>query len=145
MNAPFISNLKNGRRNYSSVPAKKATIAIADDEPALRLLLNEVFQKNYQVVTLAGGKDCLEYVNRCEPEVLITDLNMPDISGLETIKEIRKNPNFDRMAIIVLSGAESSLERIKCLDAGADDFMVKPFNPRELEARVKAIRRRIDL
>jgi DNA-binding response OmpR family regulator len=136
-------------RNFSKMngqpPKKKSTVAIVDDEPALRLLLNEYFHKHYTVITLSNGKECLEFVYRAEPEILVIDLNMPDMTGLEVIEVIRKKRVFDRMAIVVLSGEESSLERIKCLEAGADDFVVKPFNPRELHARINSIRRRISL
>lgn len=122
---------------------KLPTLLIVDDEPAIRLLLNEFLQKKFNITTLNDGSSCLKYLAGSEPNVLIIDLNMPDISGLQVIKEIRANPNWNRLAIIVLSGEESSKDRINCLRAGADDYVVKPFNPQELDARVDAILRRI--
>lgn len=123
--------------------SKLPILLIVDDEPALRLLLNEFFKKQFTIIALEGGKACLQYLeDREEPQVLIIDLNMPDLSGIEVIKRLRSNPKWDRLAVIVLSSAESSKDRITCLRAGADDFVIKPFNPAELDARVHAILRR---
>lgn len=123
---------------------KMPILLIVDDEPALRLLLNQFFQKNFNIVTLDGGFACLKYLEeKDEPQVLIIDLNMPDMSGVDVIKKIRSNPNWDKLAILVLSSAESSKDRINCLNSGADDFVIKPFNPEELNARINAILRRI--
>ncbi|MBS1509002.1 MAG: response regulator transcription factor [Bacteroidetes bacterium] len=123
---------------------KMPILLIVDDEPALRLLLNQFFQKNFTIVTLEGGFACLKYLEeKDEPQVLIIDLNMPDMSGVEVIKKIRSNSKWDKLAILVLSSAESSKDRINCLNSGADDFVIKPFNPEELNARINAILRRI--
>lgn len=131
------------RVNSANVKTKKnPTLLVVDDEPALRLLLNEFFKDKFKVQTLNDGQSCLNFLERDRPEALVLDLNMPDMSGLDVIKKIRSNPDFFDLAIIVLSGAESSVDRINCLEAGADDFMIKPFNPRELSARIKAIFRR---
>ena len=123
---------------------KMPILLIVDDEPALRLLLNQFFQKNFNIVTLEGGFACLKYLEeKDEPQVLIIDLNMPDMSGVDVIKKIRSNSKWDKLAILVLSSAESSKDRINCLNSGADDFVIKPFNPEELNARINAILRRI--
>jgi DNA-binding response OmpR family regulator len=75
--------------------------------------------------------------------VIVMDLNMPGMDGLQTVKRIRQNPLWNKIAIIMLSGAENSATRIECLKAGADDFVVKPFNPEEIRVRIHAILRRI--
>ena len=121
---------------------KLPTLLIVDDEPAIRLLLNEFLQRKFRITTLNGGFACLQHLQETEPDVLIIDLNMPDISGLEVIRRIRANSSWNRIAIIVLSAEESSKDRISCLRAGADDYIVKPFNPQELDARIEAILRR---
>jgi len=137
-------NHRESQATYGATKSKMPTLVVVDDEPALRLLLNEFFQKRFKVVTLEGGTECISYLQRSEPEVLILDLNMPGLSGLEVIRKIRKEANLQRVAIIILSSAESSVDRINCLEAGADDFVLKPFNPRELDARINAILRRIN-
>lgn len=135
-----IKRLSPLRPSTSKLP----TLIVADDEPALRILLTQFFQNSFIVETVDGGQVCLDYLENDEAAVVILDLNMPDMSGLEVIKKVRQNPKLDRVAIIMLSSAESSNDRIQCLNAGADDFVVKPFNPRELEARINAILRRIN-
>ena len=72
----------------------------------------------------------------------MTDLNTPKLGGLELIKQIKASDFFNSIPIMVVSGEESSEMIVKCLDAGADDFVVKPFNPKELEARIRVILRR---
>jgi DNA-binding response OmpR family regulator len=77
------------------------------------------------------------------PDVIIADVNMPEINGLEFIRQIRSSGFFKDVPLIMLSGNEGSSDKIKCLKAGADDYLIKPFNPEELEARIDNIFRRI--
>ena len=77
------------------------------------------------------------------PDLIVTDLNTPHLGGLALIKQIKASDFFSSIPIVVLSGEESSEMIVTCLDAGADDFVVKPFNPKELEARIKVVLRRI--
>jgi DNA-binding response OmpR family regulator len=120
-------------------------LLIVDDEKALRLLLKEIFKKKFEVISLEGGKACLTFLKvNPLPKVVVLDLMMPDLSGMEVIKEIRANANWEDLAIIILSAKESSIDRIAALKAGADDFLVKPFNPEELTVRIETILRRIN-
>jgi DNA-binding response OmpR family regulator len=122
------------------------TLLIVDDEPALRLLLNEFFKKTFQIVTLKDGLECMSYLqSHSMPLVAIVDLEMPGMGGLEVIKNVRANPQWNALIIIILSSRESSKDRIACLRGGADDYLVKPFNPDELDARIQAIFRRVKL
>jgi len=124
---------------------KLPSLVIVDDEPVIRLLLNEFLQKKFKIHTLNGGLECLHYLEENDlTKILIIDLNMPDISGLEVITILRSNKKWAKLAIIVLSAEESSKDRIRCLNAGADDYMLKPFNPQELDARIYSILRRIE-
>jgi DNA-binding response OmpR family regulator len=120
------------------------TLLIIDDEPAIRLLLRQFFMEKYEVVLLDGGKQASQWLesNKTIP-IIILDLNMPEVSGLDVIKIVRGSKHHQNAPIIVLSAKESSADRILCLRSGADDYMVKPFNPEELDARVDAILRRI--
>jgi DNA-binding response OmpR family regulator len=76
------------------------------------------------------------------PDLIISDLNTPKISGLDLIEQLKISDFFNTVPIIILSGEESSEKRIRCLDMGADDYIVKPFNPAELDARIKVVLRR---
>ncbi len=120
------------------------TLLIVDDEPAIRMLLQQYFKKKYDVVLLDGGKQALQWLesNTAIP-VIILDLNMPEVSGIDVITMVRASTQHQKAPIIVLSAQESSADRIKCLRTGADDYVVKPFNPEELDARVDAILRRM--
>lgn len=120
------------------------TLLVVDDEPAIRLLLSEFFKKRCRVVAVDGGRKSLEWLNENSlPCAMIVDLNMPDMGGIEVIKQIRAQSALDGLPIIVLSSKESSQDRIQCLRAGADDYLVKPFNPEELDARLESILRRV--
>ena len=120
-------------------------LLIVDDEPSLRLILKEYFKQSFNLVILENGRRCLEYLESNPiPEILIIDWIMPDITGLDVIKILRAQSKFDKMGIIVLSGKNESKDRIECLNVGADDFVIKPFNPEELQARINAILRSIN-
>jgi DNA-binding response OmpR family regulator len=120
------------------------TLLIVDDEPAIRLLLKQFFGKKYTIVTHDNGKQAVEWLSGTnEIPVMILDLNMPEMSGIEVIKHVRASAVHRTSPLIVLSSKESSADRIACLRAGADDYVVKPFNPEELDARIDAILRRV--
>lgn len=122
----------------------KLNLLMVDDEPTLMRLLTEFFKKDFETSGVPDGEACLEKLeNGLLPDVIIMDLNMPGLDGLQTIKMIRQNPLWRKIAIIMLSATENSTTRIACLKAGADDFVVKPFNPEEIRVRIHAILRRI--
>ena len=75
-------------------------------------------------------------------DLVIVDLNMPNLNGKEFLKVVRDSSFFSDLPIIILSGTDESKERIECFNLGVDDFMIKPFNPMEVHAKVKAILRR---
>ena len=115
-----------------------------DDEKSILMILNHVFGKKYEVIQKTNAKEALEWMQQGNiPDVIIADMNMPEISGYEFIHQIRSSGFFRDAPLVMLSGNESTADKIKCLKAGADDYMVKPFNPEELEARIENIFRRI--
>jgi two-component system, chemotaxis family, chemotaxis protein CheY len=122
--------------------AKK--LLAVDDEKSILMILNHVFGKKYEVVQKIDAKDALEWMQEGNlPDVIIADMNMPEMSGYDFIHHIRSSGFFRDVPLIMLSGNESTADKIKCLKAGADDYLVKPFNPEELEARIENIFRRI--
>ncbi len=113
-------------------------ILVVDDEISIRLIINSTFQNDFEVVTLSNGEEALHYLQSGElPDLIISDLVMPKMDGYEFIVKLRSSGFFDDIPLIVLSGSEESNSRIRCFELGADDFLVKPFNPKELLARVK--------
>jgi two-component system, OmpR family, KDP operon response regulator KdpE len=117
-----------------------ARILIVEDEPALlRALRINLRARGYDVVTAAGGAEGLAAARRRPPDVVLLDLGLPDIDGGEVIRELR---GWSRAPVIVLSGRAGSGDKIGALDAGADDYVTKPFDMEELLARLRAAIRR---
>jgi two-component system OmpR family response regulator len=118
----------------------KQTILIADDEPKLVTLVEKYLQaEGYSIISCKNGTEALEAFQRQPIDCLILDINMPGQDGLSIAREIRKNSD---VPIIFLSARTEEIDRIVGFELGADDYIPKPFSPRELVARVKAILRR---
>jgi len=118
-------------------------VLVVEDDQSIQLVIKYSLDKNFKVTAFANGLDALSFLREGNlPDIIISDLNTPEMGGLELIEQLKTSGFFKAIPVLVLSGDESTETRIKCLDAGADDYVVKPFNPRELEARMKAILRR---
>jgi DNA-binding response OmpR family regulator len=116
---------------------KREEILVIDDQPIMLKLLEQILKDRYDVVALENGKEALEWMYSGNiPDLVVADLNMPEIDGFEYIQRIRESGFFYDVPLIVLSGEESSTERIKCLKLGANDYLIKPFNPEELRLRI---------
>jgi two-component system KDP operon response regulator KdpE len=117
-------------------------VLIVEDEPALlRALRINLRARGYDVATAATGAEGLAAARRRPPDVVLLDLGLPDIDGGEVIRELR---GWSRAPVIVLSGRAGSGDKIGALDAGADDYVTKPFDMEELLARLRAALRRGD-
>ncbi|GAB4276434.1 MAG: response regulator [Candidatus Promineifilaceae bacterium] len=113
----------------------KTKILIVDDENAIRRFLRtSLTAHGYDVFEAANGEDAIFQAVNMQPDILILDLGLPGISGLEVIKRIRE---WSDMPIIVLSVKERDIDKIEVLDAGADDYLTKPFSIGELTARIR--------
>ncbi|MGZ3757564.1 MAG: response regulator transcription factor [Mucilaginibacter sp.] len=119
-------------------------ILVVEDDLYMQVILKEFLGADYQIEICNNGMDALSFMQNGEvPDLVISDLNTPKLSGLEFVHQIKISDFFSMVPIIILSGEESSEKRIQCLDSGADDFIVKPFNPAELAARIRVILRRV--
>lgn len=118
-------------------------LMLIDDEPAMLLLVAEFLKNKYQVSAFSNGVEAMKSMAIVQPDLLIVDLNMDSMNGLSIIEAIRQNEFYKHLPIMVLSGDDKSQSRIKALRTGADDYMVKPFNPEELEVRLEVISRRM--
>lgn len=118
----------------------KGTILVVDDEPQLRRALESVFsQRGYDVVLAPTGEDGLVRVAERIPDIIVLDLMLPGMSGIETARAIRR---MTSTPILVLSVKGAEEDKIQALDEGADDYLTKPFSTGELLARVRALLRR---
>jgi two-component system KDP operon response regulator KdpE len=117
-----------------------ATILIVDDEPQIRRVMRTTLTSHgYSVVEAASGEEALEKLRAERPDLIILDVNMPGISGIQTCAEIRTSSD---VPIIMLTIRNSERDKVQALDAGADDYVVKPFGVQELMARIRAALRR---
>ena len=116
-------------------------ILVVDDEPQLRRVMRTALAANgYQVLEARSGEEALETLRGNNPEVILLDMNMPGMGGMAACRQIR---TMSESAIIVLSVRDSERDKIAALDAGADDYITKPFSIHELMARIRANLRRL--
>ncbi len=119
------------------------TILVVDDEQAVHDLLAYNLRKaGYEVMTAADGHGALEMARQCTPDLILLDLMLPGIEGLEVCRELRKTSD---VPIIMITALGEEIDRVVGLELGADDYIPKPFGVREVLARVKAVLRRASL
>jgi adenylate cyclase len=119
-----------------------AKILVVDDTPTnVKLLTDLLTVKGYSVVTAASGREALGQVESERPDLVLLDVVMPEMSGYEVCRKIRENPTTQILPVMMVTALDPSEERIKGLDAGADDFLTKPINQAELLARVRSLLR----
>src|ERR687887_315918 len=118
----------------------KKLILVVDDEPRMTKFVRMNLElEGYRVAEASNGLDALQKVKNDLPDLVILDVNMPEMDGFETLKTIRQTGN---VPVIMLTVKGDEEDRIKGLELGADDYVSKPFSPRELASRVKAVLRR---
>ena len=116
-------------------------ILVVDDEPQIRRIMRTtLIGAGYEVDDARTGEDAVEKVGRFRPDLVLLDINMPGMSGLDLCRELRTNTD---LAIIMLTVRNEESDKIAALDAGADDFVTKPFSTPELLARIRAVLRRV--
>jgi len=115
-------------------------LVVDDEERILNFLKSKLIASGYGVLTASNGLEALEQAQAQEPDLVVLDVLMPRMGGLEVLKELR---TFSSVPVIILSARGADADRIKGLSLGADDYLSKPFNPDELVARIEAVRRRI--
>jgi two-component system response regulator MprA len=120
-----------------------ASVLVVDDDPSLRSALRRALEMDrYRVEVASDGHDALDRMHQERFDVVVLDVNMPKLDGLETCRRLRDGG--DRVPILMLTARDAIDDRVDGLEAGADDYLVKPFALRELKARLKALLRRSD-
>ena len=119
-----------------------SVLVVDDDERILNFLRVKLKASGYDVATAGDGRQGLEQIQGQEPDLVVLDVIMPRLDGLETLRELR---SFSTVPVIMLTARGDDGDRIRGLRMGADDYLAKPFNPDELIARIEAVRRRIGL
>lgn len=122
---------------------KISSIVVVDDEPdILELVTLNLKKAGYKTVGFENAEDFFDYIKDYTPELIILDLMLPDADGYEICKQLKKSEEYSKIPIIMLTARADEMDKVLGLELGADDYVTKPFSPRELIARVKAVLRR---
>jgi DNA-binding response OmpR family regulator len=118
-------------------------VLIVEDEPDIReLVVHHLKREGYQVSAASSGEEALRQVQAVPPDLVLLDLMMPAMDGLEVCRRLRQDPATVSLPIVMLTAKGDEVDRVLGLEIGADDYIVKPFSPKELLARVRAVLRR---
>ena len=118
-------------------------VLVAEDEPPLvEVLTYNLSKAGFETLSAMNGLDALDTIQNERPDVMVLDWMMPGKSGIEVCRDVRANADIAKLPILMLTARGDESDRVEGLEAGADDYMVKPFSPRELVARVRALLRR---
>lgn len=123
---------------------RKKILVVDDTEFMIRLISDILRSADYEVISAAGGAEGLLKVRSEKPDLVILDVVMPDVDGLEVCRILRDDESNNLMPIIILTAQDNEDNKLMGLELGADDYIIKPFNPRELLSRVKNTLKRID-
>lgn len=119
------------------------SILIVEDEPEIRELLNfSLVRAGFDVAEAASGEMALQYLDNKLPDILIVDWMLPGMSGVELAKRLRRDELTNKLPLLMLTARSEETDLLKSFESGIDDYMSKPFSPRELVARIKALLRR---
>jgi len=143
MDAAVKMGLRRGRgrdRQRRRYVSTQPLILVADDEPRITKLVSITLgEAGFRVITASGGADALAKAEEYRPDVVLLDIVMPDLDGIEVMRQLRETRS---VPVILLTAKGSTADKAKGLDLGADDYVAKPFHPDELAARVRAVIRR---
>jgi two-component system, OmpR family, phosphate regulon response regulator PhoB len=117
-------------------------LVVEDERDIAALVAYHLTKEGYRVRTAEAGQEALEAVNAERPDLMILDLMLPGFSGYEVLQEMRRRPEMAEVPVVVLTARRDEADRVKGLELGADDYVTKPFSPRELVLRVSAVLRR---
>ncbi len=120
---------------------RKPRVLIADDEPAIRKFVKANLEaRDYETIVACDGEEAAAAIEKELPDLIILDIMMPKMTGFEVCRQVRE---WSQIPIIILSARNGEMDKVKCLEMGADDYITKPFGVDELMARVKAVIRRV--
>ena len=130
---------------FEELTAVAKTILVVDDEPGIVTIVRDYLERGgFRVVTAGDGEAALRLARLERPNLMVLDLMLPGVDGLDIIRALRGDPALHRMSVIMLTARVEETDRLVGLELGADDYVTKPFSPRELVARVRAVLRRAE-
>ena len=119
-------------------------VMIADDEEAIRLLIRDILERSgdgFEIIEASNGQRVLELLPQVQPELLLLDIVMPELSGIAVCDQVRRDPNLRHTKVVLVSGKGADDMVMAGLSAGASDFITKPFSPLDLLSRVRKVLR----
>jgi two-component system alkaline phosphatase synthesis response regulator PhoP len=119
--------------------AQSCILVVDDEQAVLDLLVYNLSKAHYKVLTAANGRQALDLARQAEPDLILLDLMLPEVDGLDVCRELRRS---SKVPIIMITARGEEVDRVVGLELGADDYICKPFSVRELMARIKAVLRR---
>jgi two-component system alkaline phosphatase synthesis response regulator PhoP len=120
-------------------------LVVDDEKDLLELVEYNLGKEGYKVLTAENGIDALKAAKKEIPSLIVLDIMLPGMQGLEVLRELKKRPESQNIPVILLTAKGEELDKVLGLELGADDYVTKPFSPRELVARVKAVLRRLSV
>ena len=129
--------------NPSSNIQRRSLLLVDDDPEILTLLRAKLADEPFELLTAVEGESALNIVRTQKPDLVVLDINLPGLSGLEVCRSLRADKDTRDIPIIILSGRSDQIDRVLGLEFGADDYVTKPFNPRELILRIHNVLRRV--
>lgn len=120
------------------------SVLVVEDELEVREALSESLRlEGFNVEAVADGEEALKLIPDLRPNVILMDYRLPGVSGVDVVRSVRQHNEFNSIPIIMVTGLDGEDEKVAALELGADDYMVKPFSPKELSARIRAVLRRV--
>jgi len=123
-------------------PMSQRILVVEDEPDILELIRFNLVQEGYQVETASTGSEALSRLASSPPDLVVLDLMLPDHSGTEICRRLRRSPETAQLPVIMLTARSAEVDRVVGFELGADDYVTKPFSPRELALRIKAVLRR---
>ena len=121
---------------------KPRVLVVEDEVPIVTLLRYNLEKEGFEVCEAADGEEALAQIVERKPDIVLLDWMLPLVSGIEVCRRIRRSPETRSLPVIILTARGEEADRVRGLDSGADDYVVKPFSPSELVARLRAVMRR---
>ena len=119
-------------------------VLVVEDEADVREALSESLRlEGFEVEAVADGEEALKVIPDLRPNLILLDYRLPGVSGVDVVRSVRNHHEFSQIPIIMVTGLDGEDEKVAALELGADDYMVKPFSPKELSARIRAVLRRV--
>ena len=119
-------------------------LVVEDDLDIATMIEHHLTKEHYRSTVVHSGRDGLDSLHSAPPDAVLLDLMLPDMSGLELLKQLRRAPETQRIPVVVLTAKKDEVDRILGFELGADDYVTKPFSPRELVLRIRAVLQRTD-